>query len=52
MAMIGRNEAVAEVGKRRHEVHGTVAFVMWLGVHASLMTGVRARGGVHRLGLG
>ncbi len=43
MAMIGRNEAVAEVGKRRHEVHGTVAFVMWLGVHASLMTGVRTR---------
>ena len=43
MAMIGRNEAVAEVGKRRHEVHGTVAFVMWLGVHATLMTGVRTR---------
>jgi NADH:ubiquinone reductase (H+-translocating) len=43
MAMIGRNEAVAEVGKHRHEVHGTVAFVMWLGVHASLMTGVRTR---------
>jgi NADH dehydrogenase len=43
MAMIGRHSAVAEVGKRRHEVHGTVAFVMWLGVHASLMTGVRTR---------
>ena len=53
MAMIGRNEAVAEVGKRRHEVHGTVAFVMWLGVHASLMTGMRtARRRLHRLGLG
>jgi len=43
MAMIGRNAAVAEVGRRRHEVHGTVAFLMWLGVHASLMTGVRPR---------
>ena len=43
MAMIGRNAAVAEVGKHRHEVHGTVAFMMWLGVHAALMTGVRPR---------
>jgi NADH:quinone reductase (non-electrogenic) len=43
MAMIGRNAAVAEVGKNRHEVHGTVAFMMWLGVHATLMTGVRTR---------
>ncbi len=43
MAMIGHNSAVAEVGKGRHEVHGTVAFLMWLGVHATLMTGVRPR---------
>jgi len=43
MAMIGRNAAVAEVGRKRHEVHGTVAFLMWLGVHASLMTGIRPR---------
>jgi NADH dehydrogenase len=43
MAMIGHNAAVAEVGKHRHEVHGTVAFMMWLGVHAALMTGVRTR---------
>ena len=34
MAMIGRNAAVAEVGPHRHEVHGTVAFAAWLGVHA------------------
>ncbi len=39
MAMIGRNAAVAEVGPRRHELHGTVAFAAWLGVHAALMTG-------------
>lgn len=43
MAMIGHNSAVAEVGKGRHEVDGTVAFLMWLGVHATLMTGVRPR---------
>jgi NADH dehydrogenase len=43
MAMIGHNAAVAEVGKRRHEVHGAPAFMMWLGVHAALMTGVRTR---------
>ena len=35
MAMIGRNAAVAQV-KRRHEVHGTLAFAAWLGVHAAL----------------
>ncbi len=43
MAMIGHNSAVAELGKGRHEVDGTVAFLMWLGVHATLMTGVRPR---------
>jgi NADH dehydrogenase len=43
MAMIGRGAAVAEVGKHRHELHGTVAFSAWLGVHAALMTGVRNR---------
>jgi NADH dehydrogenase len=43
MAMIGHNSAVAEVGKGRHEVDGTVAFLMWLGVHATLMTGVRPK---------
>jgi NADH:ubiquinone reductase (H+-translocating) len=43
MAMIGRNAAVAEVGKQRHEVHGKPAFLMWVGVHAALLTGVRTR---------
>jgi NADH dehydrogenase len=43
MAMIGRNAAVAEMGKRRHELHGAVAFAAWLGVHAWLLTGVRQR---------
>ena len=43
MAMIGRGAAVAEVGEHRHELHGSIAFAAWLGVHAMLMTGVRAR---------
>jgi NADH dehydrogenase len=43
MAMIGRGAAVAEIGKRRHELHGAVAFASWLGVHAWLMSGIRSR---------
>ena len=43
MAMIGRGAAVAEVGAHRHELHGVIAFSSWLGVHATLMTGVRNR---------
>jgi len=41
MAMIGRKAAIAEMGKDHHEVHGQLAHVAWLGVHASLMTGTR-----------
>jgi NADH:ubiquinone reductase (H+-translocating) len=43
MAMIGRNAAVAEMGRHRHEVEGPVAFAAWLGVHAMLLSGVRNR---------
>jgi NADH dehydrogenase len=43
MAMIGRGAAVAAVGKKHHEVHGELAHMAWLGVHASLMTGTRAK---------
>jgi NADH:ubiquinone reductase (H+-translocating) len=43
MAMIGRNAAVAEIGKHRHEVDGPVAFAAWLGVHAMLLSGVHSR---------
>jgi len=43
MAMIGRGAAIAEVGEHRHELHGVIAFSAWLGVHASLMSGVRNR---------
>ncbi len=43
MAMIGRDAAVAEIGRKRHELDGPVAFAAWLGVHALLMSGVRSR---------
>jgi NADH dehydrogenase len=43
MAMIGRNSAVAAIGKKRHELDGPIAFAAWLGVHALLMSGVRER---------
>jgi len=43
MAMIGRNAAVAEVGKKRHELEGVIGFAAWLGVHASLLDTNRAR---------
>jgi len=43
MAMIGRNAAVAEVGKNRHELEGAVAFAAWLGVHAALLTSTHAK---------
>ncbi len=43
MAMIGRGAAIAEVGKHHHEIHGQLAHMAWLGVHAALMTGARAK---------
>jgi NADH:ubiquinone reductase (H+-translocating) len=43
MAMIGRDAAVAVVGKKRHELDGPIAFAAWLGVHALLMATVRER---------
>ena len=41
--MIGRDAAVAAIGKKRHELDGAIAFAAWLGVHALLMSGVRER---------
>jgi NADH dehydrogenase len=43
MAMIGQGAAIAEVGPHRHELHGAIAHSAWLGVHATLMTGVHTR---------
>ena len=43
MAMVGRNAAVVEIGPRRRELHGVLAFGAWLGVHAWLLSGFRER---------
>ena len=43
MAMIGKNAAIAEIGERRHELEGAVAYSMWLGVHISLLSGLRVK---------
>ncbi len=43
MAMINRNAAIAEIGVKRHELHGQLAVAAWLGVHTYLMTGIRNR---------
>src|SRR5690606_11925497 len=43
MAMVDRNAAVAEVGRRRHQVDGPMAFAAWLGVHAMLLSGARSK---------
>jgi NADH dehydrogenase len=43
LAMIGRNAAVAELGKRHHELVGPIAFAAWLGIHLALLTVVRAK---------
>jgi NADH:ubiquinone reductase (H+-translocating) len=43
MAMIGRGAAIAELGSRRHELTGPIAFAAWLGVHALLLTTTRAK---------
>ncbi len=43
MAMIGRNAAVAQVGKHRHQVEGPIAFAAWLGVHAMLLSGAHSK---------
>ncbi len=43
LAMIGRNAAIAELGKQHHELVGPVAFAAWLGIHLALLTVVRAK---------
>jgi NADH:quinone reductase (non-electrogenic) len=43
MAMIGTDAAVAEMGKRRRELKGPLAFLAWLAVHAWLLDGFRQR---------
>ena len=43
MAMIGRNAAIAEIGKKRRQFQGIPAFVTWLLVHAVLLPSMRQR---------
>lgn len=43
MAMIGRGAAVAEIGRKRVQVQGPLAFLAWLGVHVVLLSGNRQR---------
>ncbi|HEY8295322.1 MAG TPA: NAD(P)/FAD-dependent oxidoreductase [Micrococcaceae bacterium] len=43
MAMIGRGAAVAELGRRRFQIQGPLAFLAWLGVHIVLLSGNRQR---------
>jgi NADH dehydrogenase len=43
LAMIGRNSAIAELGKNHRELTGPFAFAAWLGVHLTLLTVVRAK---------
>jgi NADH:ubiquinone reductase (H+-translocating) len=43
MAMIGRGAAVAEIGRKRIQMQGFLAFLAWLGVHVVLLSGVRQR---------
>jgi NADH dehydrogenase len=43
LAMIGRNAAIAELGRQHHELVGPIAFAAWLGVHLALLTVTRAK---------
>ncbi|UIJ56469.1 NAD(P)/FAD-dependent oxidoreductase [Amycolatopsis acidiphila] len=43
MAMIGRGASVAELGTRRRQIAGPLAFLSWLAVHVALLSGVRER---------
>lgn len=43
MAMVGRGAAVAELGRKRLQLQGPLAFVSWLGVHLALLPGFRQK---------
>ncbi len=43
LAMVGRGQAVAELGTHRRRVLGPLAFVAWLVVHVGLLSGVAQR---------
>ena len=43
MAMIGRGAAVAELGRRRVQLQGPLAFLSWLLVHLALLSGFQQK---------
>ena len=43
MAMIGRGAAVAELGRKRLQLQGPLAFVSWLLVHLALLSGFQQK---------
>ncbi|WP_458781359.1 NAD(P)/FAD-dependent oxidoreductase [Arthrobacter sp. D3-16] len=43
MAMIGRGAAVAELGRKRVQLQGSLAFVSWLLVHLALLSGFQQK---------
>jgi NADH dehydrogenase len=43
MAMVGRGAAVAEIGRRRVQMQGPLAFIAWLAVHVALLSGARQK---------
>ncbi|KRF09503.1 NADH dehydrogenase [Arthrobacter sp. Soil782] len=43
MAMIGRGAAVAEIGRKRLQLRGAVAFLSWLLVHLALLSGAQQK---------
>ena len=43
MAMIGRGAAVAEIGRKRIQLQGPLAFVAWLLVHLALLSGFQQK---------
>jgi NADH dehydrogenase len=43
MAMIGRGAAVAEIGRKRIQLQGPLAFVSWLLVHFALLSGFQQK---------
>lgn len=43
MAMIGRGAAVAEIGRKRLQLQGPLAFISWLLVHLALLSGTQQK---------
>jgi NADH dehydrogenase len=43
MAMVGRGAAVAELGRKRYQLQGPLAFLSWLGVHLALLPGFQQK---------